>query len=384
MDARTVFKTLYSPISIPADKADPKYFTPNEDGTFTATNTLIIKIARRLKKLAEDKIRAGKDGTYMKPVMKTPTKEVDDPWDFAMKKAGYEAKYAKELAAYEEQWKAYKTSHANEFETQEVEATGNKDENSFFAGFAFDLNGMSTAELVSLYNLCSELDGSVIDRPKMTKVVSKKEFGPVRMGGDGSHAKVREEIMAKVGLPKFEDVTTIDSITIENYSFQKKKVTEAGQITDVSDKAQEFVTGILGWIADTKPEDFLKQKAETMTLLNEDFVMSFNDSSKELKADSDTIKIGSKNTVKAIKIWTKATENESAVKIIEIFKDDPSDDNYKYRFSVKTDDSDLSFNRTIATKADLRKAMSTTIMMIEDVEEFKKYIPDIERAMEAL
>ena len=123
-----------------------------------------------------------------------------------------------------------------------------------------------------------------------------------------------------------------------------------------------------------------------ITFIDNDFVMEFNDSAKDLKAESDFIVTAAgKEEVTSIEIWTKTSEVLGAVKIITIAKEDATDANYKYRFSATTEEGEtLRYNRTITTKADLRKALETTIMFIEGVDSFSKYIPDIQNTIDRL
>ena len=217
--------------------------------------------------------------------------------------------------------------------------------------------------------------------PRLKKLVSKKEFGRF---GSNIHAKVKAEINAKLGIPDMKSVVKPAKITVDNYRFQKAAIEKAGVPSDVDEPIITFATGLYGWLTENNPEDFKKANKEMATLIDEDFILNFNDSAKDLKADGDTVKIGSRNTVKAIKIWTKPTEDESAIKIIDIYKENPTESEYKYALKIDVDGESLKYNKTISTKADIRKALSTTIMMIEDVDSFKKYVPDIERIIDTL
>lgn len=377
----SLFDTLKKPITITGSNIDPRYFTPNDDGTYTPTDFLVVKLARRIKALAERQLRSY-ENEFNKVVAKTPVKEIDDPWDDANQKAQYNAKYETLLQEADKLWKEYRSSHIDEFEEIEYDATGNEDDNKFFAGYQFDFNGMSTSDLVSLYNEASEIAGIVPEgMPRLKKLVSKKEFGRF---GSNLHAKVKAEINAKLGIPDMKSVVKPARITVDNYRFQKAAIEKAGVLSDVDESIITFATGLYGWLTENNPEDFKKANKEMVTLIDEDFILNFNDSAKDLKADGDTVKIGSRNTVKAIKIWTKPTEDESAMKIIDIYKENPTESEYKYALKIDADGESLKYNKTISTKADIRKALSTTIMMIEDVDSFKKYVPDIERIIDTL
>lgn len=376
-----LFSTLKKPITITGETIDSRYFTPNDDGTYTPTDFLVIKMARRIKALAEKKLRSF-ENEYNKVVAKTPVKDIDDPWDKANLTAQYKAKYETQLVEADRLWKEYKETHRDEFEEQEYDATGNEDDNRFFAGFQFDLNSLSTTELVSLYNAASELAGITPEgMPRLKKLVSKKEFGRF---GSNIHAKIKADINAKLGIPDIKSYVVPAKVTVDNLRFQKSAVEKAGISSDMDDTIKDFATGLFGWLTENDPEEFKKANIEMATLIDEDFVLNFNDSAKELKADGETIKIGSRNTVKAIKIWTKTTDEENAKKIIDIYKEDPNDIDYKYTLKIDSDGEDLKYSKVISTKADLRKALETTKIMIEDVDTFKKYIDDIDRVIDTL
>ena len=177
----------------------------------------------------------------------------------------------------------------------------------------------------------------------------------------------------------FKSIDKIERV-VSTMRRTNEKVMKAVSSND--DGLEEYAQGLIRYLTSTNKVDFKAQRAECITLIDKDFVMTFNDTAKELKAES-TSHDESSDGIDAIVIWTKTTEAESPIKLITISRENPTD-NYKYVISIDVDGNSLRFSKVIATKADLRKALNMTVDMIEDVSPFDRYVPDIQNTIDTL
>lgn len=366
--------SLYQPMTISGENIDSRYFIDLGDGTYRATPLFIHNVARDLVNFTKKRIFELDDGNLYHS---ESLREVKDTWAEKMHDTQWKLKYGDKIAEANKRWYKYRNEHPDEFEVKFKRVSiGGEDEARFFAGYSPDIKpGLN--DTVKLYNAARELaarfaapdkDGNAGPEydtlPFEEPLYSKAEFIE-------AHKAVRTKISEELGIP--EDNFEVGKVEKLVPRINNKKCTVVG-----SDDTQmdEFVSGLISHLTSSTTAEFKKNYEECVTLINRDFILNFNDSTKSLKAEpSDN---------DSIVIWTKPTDTTNSVKIITIGKDDPFDTTYKYNFSITTDNETLRYNKVISTKADLRKALENTKMMIEDIPNFKCYVEDIQAQIDTL
>lgn len=369
-----VIDSLYQPMKIEGENIDPRYFKDNGDGTYSLTPLMIHNIARDSAGYFKQRIFDIDDANQYHTAS---VRQVKDTWAEKMHNDQWKLKYGEKIKEATKRWYAYRNEHPDEFEVRFKRiAIGGEDEARFFAGYSPDSKPGLTAT-VQLYNAARELsarfagpdkDGNAgpeyENLPFEEPLYSKEAFAE-------QHKAIRAKISEELGIP--EDNFEVGKVEKQVCRINNKKCEAVGSDDT---ELQEFVEGLIKHITSSNAMEFKAKREECLTLIDKDFIINFNDSAKELKANE-----GSNDS---IEIYTRTTDNQAPVKIITIMKDEPADPNYKYYFSIVTGSENLRYNKVIATKADLRKALTNTVSMIEDIDEFKKYVPDIERTIETL
>lgn len=357
---------------------DNRYFQDNGDGTYSPTTTLIYNILRDAQNYYKDKI------FQLDSACNYHSEEYDvmlkDTWTEKITKEERERKYGPQLKELEKRKRDWREANPDKCNVISGSVDlGDIDEMKFFAGYTPDLTP-SLSDAVSLYKYLYEFDkehkteltGSMEHKPDYLKV--KKEY-------ESEYTAFYEKVAEELGIPV---EPTVVKIPRTKYSIARSNSKVMKAVTPDDTGLEDYINGLITFLTGTDKEAFLKKRSEMITFINTDFVIDFNESSKDLKAESDTVFTDGVETVTTIEIYTKATETENAEKIIVIEKEDPADKSYKYKFSIITDDETLRYNKNINTKADLRKALEMTITMIEDIDTFKKYVKDIENTIDKL
>lgn len=371
-----VIDSLYMPMALKnaGDNIDPRYFKDNEDGTYTLTPLMIYSIARDAAAYFKQRIFDIDDANQYHT---SSVRQVKDTWSQKAHDDQWKLKYGDKIKEATIRWYKYRDEHPDEFETRfKRVATGGEDENRFFNGYSPDIKP-GLVGTVQAYNAAKELQsrfakpdkdgngGSEYENlPFEEPLYSKADFAE-------QHKAVRAKISEEIGIPNDDfEVGKIEKVVCR---ISNKKCDAAG--SDDSE-IEGFVEGLIKHITSSNAMEFKAKREECLTLIDKDFIANFNDNAKELKAID-----GSNNS---IEIYTKTTTDEAPLKLITIMKEEPSDPNYKYYLSIVTGEENLRYNKIIATKADLRKALENTKMMIEDIDSFKKYVPDIDRTIDNL
>ena len=369
-----VIDSLYQPMKIVGSNIDPRYFKDNEDGTFSLTPLMIYSTARDAAEYFKKRIF---DIDNANQYHTASVRQVKDTWAEKMHNDQWKLKYGDKVKEATKRWYAYRNAHPEEFEVRfKRVATGGEDENRFFNGYSPDIKPGLTGTVQS-YNAANELKAKFAgpdkegnegpeyqSLPFEEPLFSKPDFAE-------QHKIIRATISEEVGIP--DDKFEVGKIEKQVCRISNKKCVAVGSDDT---EIQGYVEGLITHLTSCTTMEFKAKREECITLIDTDFIINFNDSAKELKAEE--------GLNDAICVYTRSTESNAPIKIITIQKDEPTDQNYKFYFSIITGTDNLRFNKVIATKADLRKALEMTKMMIENIEEFKKYVSDIDRTIETL
>lgn len=369
-----VIDSFYQPMKISGVNIDPRYFKDNGDGTYSLTPLMIYSLARDAVDYFKQRIFDIDDG---KQYHTASVRQVKDTWSEKLHSDQWKLQYGDKIKEAARRWHAYRDTHPDEFEMRVKRiATGGEDENRFFNGYSPDIK-TDLFDTVKAYNAARELlerfaspDKNGVAGPEYNTLpfeeplYSKAEFAE-------QHRGVRAKISLEVGIPddKFE-VGKVEKLVCR---ISNKKCEVVG--SDDSE-LKGFVDGLIAHLTSSTTMEFKAKREECVTLINKDFIMNFNANSKELKAEE--------GVNDAIFIYTTSKDSEVPMRIITIQKDEPADPNYKFYFSILTGSDNLRFNKVIATKADLRKALEMAKLMIVNIDEFKIYVPDIDRTLNTL
>lgn len=362
---------LYAPMSITGKNIDPRYFKENEDGTYTPTPLFIYNVARDVSKFA--KARIFELDTDMK-FHTASVRQVKDTWAENLHRDEWVAKYGDLIKEASKRWHEYRDAHPDEFEVSDKRIdVGGEDEARFFAAYSADITP-GLIDTIKLYNAANKLLTRFVSinrtgefgpeyhtLPLTESIYSKETFAT-------AHKAVRAKISEDLGIPNDNfEVGKVEKIVCR---INNKKCTKIG--SDDSNM-ENFVEGLIKYLTSSNATEFREKREEWFKPINHDFIVRFNESITKLKAkdvDQDSIVIYTCDT--------------TPTKIITISKEHAKDSNYKYLFSVNINNECLQYSTSILTKADLREALNKTITIIKDIEEFKKYVSDIERTIEYL
>ena len=357
---------------------DPRYFAYNDDGTYTVTPTFIYNLVRDATKYYKEQIFSlDTDCEYHTEKLSL----TEDTWADKKKKDELEAKYGEQIKELEKRKRDWREANSDKCSTRAGGPDlGDIDEMRYFASYSPE-NKPTLSQALALYKWLKEFDKengatlkeSLPQKPEVLLVM--KEFRP-------EYDALIEKWVDELGIDHDLYFKSIDKIerVVSTMRRTNEKVMKAVSSND--DGLEEYAQGLIRYLTSTNKVDFKAQRAECITLIDKDFVMTFNDTAKELKAES-TSHDESSDGIDSIVIWTKTTEAESPIKLITISRENPTD-NYKYVISIDVDGNSLRFSKEIATKADLRKALNMTVDMIEDVSPFDRYVPDIQNTIDTL
>lgn len=364
---------LYLPMNVTGENIDPRYFKPNDDGTYNATPLLIHNIARDATNYYKKRIFEIDEQMLYHTAS---VRELKDTWTEKKLTDEYNTKYADQLKVVDAKWKTYRAEHPDEFETKFKRIQlGGEDEARFFSGYSCDSKpGLTTT--VQAYNAARELlarfagpdkDGNAgpeySSLPFEEPLYSKAEYAE-------THAQFKRKLYEDLGIP--ERKIEVGKIKKLQCRINNKKCDAAG--TDDAE-LKTFIEGLIKYITSSNAIEFKAKRAELKTMITKDFIVNINDTTKNFKAQE--------GTGENIDIYIKSTIDSSPIKFISLVKDEP-DDPYKYVFNVDTDGENLRYSKEIVTKADLRKALTVTKSMISEVDSFKKYSEDIDNILETL
>lgn len=373
---------LYKPQTFPKGaNIDPRYWTDNGDGTYSATPILIYSIARdateyfkkqivKLDKEVEAQVQYGgrkiKLGNYH-------FRDVDvktvDKYENQMISREYEIKYANELKEVNAKWRAYQKSHPDEFSiTYGVQkpAIGDHDENSYFNAFNFDGKALSLQEAVAACSAAMNLlakyksGGSEYSTLPMTTsdiYRSKKEFSE-------KHQEIKQSFIDEAGIPakvevpedqlpvtigdsepKFssknyqKSVKNAPGITIENFD---EKIMNAAQDEEAFG---EFASDLIVYVTSTTKEQHMNALADKIRSVGQEFEQKFNETSKIFKAVE---------VANGYEIFVNGDADKSPEKIITLSN---QKDHWDCVLRANIDGLDIGFKGTVDNYGEFKKIL---------------------------
>lgn len=368
---------LYRPISMVGENIDSRYFTDNGDGTYNCTPLFIRNMARDAAEFFKKRIFALDENHQFSS---SSIRVVKDTWAEKLHKDAFEEKYGEKIAEATKKWYKYRDEHPDEFETRfKRVAIGGVDEARFFAGYT-PIIQCSLTQAVQVYNAANELLAR-FDAPKNGNaggaeyntlpfeepLYSKAEFAE-------KHKQIREEFSKELGIP--DDNFEVGTVEKDVFRINNKRCIAVGSDDDL---LADFTTGLMEHLTSSTKEQWLQARKNCETLINKDFVVMFNNNAHYLKA------VENSTDIPDITIWTQYTDNMSPCKFISIKQENPEDDYYMFYFSAKADDdasSELSFQRRITTKEDIRKALVLVIAMCETSDLFSIYTDELNNILD--
>lgn len=358
---------------------DPRYFVKSDNG-YKATPLLKYIIARDAKKFFRKIIDKTDNGTYVALKKEAPlTKLVKDDWASKQEKE----KYPKEFEEIDRRYAEYRESHLDEFYLVTSINYGGEDEARFIHGYIPEVS-CSLPDAIMGYNAAKEMEqkyGTKSDN--YDEIPRGKPYYKVKKEFEDQHRLMKESWYPEVGLPKPE--TFKKQKEVENTTFNWRLAKDAGINEEIVSK---YGIGLIEYITHNTKEEFLKTREEMNTLIHEDIDVLFNETS-IFKAEKDERG--------KIQIFTVPVDFETgeimdetyftpsgSYKFIEIEPEEDSMDNYEYRFKIVLEKEQISYKKTINTKADLRKAIQNSISMVEDIDSFKKYADKLNDMLDKL
>ena len=282
----------------------------------------------------------------------------------------------------------YRDTHPDEFQEVVMVETGGEDEARFVAGFNPNMN-LSLQEALAGFVAASELvDKYGKGSDAYNTLPRTKPFLRVKPEFQVQHKAMKESWYAECGLPAPE--TFEKTIVKPNYSFRgaeiKKKMAGMGNEELVKNFTTDFVT----YLTSSNKIEFKAKAEEMKTLLKDNIDIIFNET-KTFTATTDDHG--------AIEVWSVPTDMEDVpsrsldqnifspavkTKILRLEPDQSEPGIYHYTFEILTDNETLHYSRQIVTKADLRKSIETSMLMVENVASFKKYYESLKDIAEKL
>lgn len=365
------FKFLDQPMKLTGDYIEDRYFMDNEDGTYSATGMFKYMVGRDAQKYFRRVIEKLDDQhLYNKLSAKNPEKEVLDSWANEQEREKYKEQFEKLNKKYAE----YRDAHPDEFQEVVMIDTGGEDEARFVAAFNPDMN-LSLQEAIAGYVAASELVKKYgKDTDNYDNLPRTKPFLKVRPEFQAQHKAMKESWYKEFGLP---DPSHFEQrMTKPNYSFRgadiNKKFAGQGDEELVENFTKDYVT----YLTSSNKIEFKAKAEEMKSLIKENVDILFNETS-TFKADTDE-----HGKISVYTVPTESTPDRGpsesfdpsmATKILTIEPDSSEPGSYSYTFDIITDDETLHYVKRIITKADLRKAIENSMLMVENVHPFKKY-----------
>jgi hypothetical protein len=302
--------------------------------------------------------------------------EFKDTWTEKKNNDEREYKYGEQLKELERRKRNWRNENPDKCGTRAGGPDlGDIDELRFFAGYSPDFRP-SLKEAVSLYKFLkeyqtehgAELKESLPQKPEVLLV--KEEYA-------NEYKALCDKWMEELGIPMVTE--KVGTITRTKYTINQLRNKNMKAVSASDNGLEEYTKGLISYITSSDKVEYKKKREECFNVIDKDFIVSF-DATKTFKAD----RLSNNDLV----IYSKADfsndkSDGSSKKIITLSRENPSDD-YKYLFSINTDEETLRYAKKIGTKADLRKALTNSVMMIEDIAEFKQYVNDLNEVIDSL
>ena len=383
---------LYAPQIIPEGaNTDPRYWTDNGDGTYTATPLLIYNIARdaveyfkkQIVKMDKEDIAVTQYGNKTIKLGAYHYRDCNvtivDTYENDMLSREYEIKYGEQLKEVDRKWKEYQRSHEDEFNiTFNVQRPniGDHDENSYFNGYKPEITGLSLSEAVAAcaaaMNLLAKYKADGEEYANLPMITfnayrSKKEYVD-------KHKDYKQSLIDEAGIPAKVEIPTDKLPTIVGDSeakFSSKnyekgvKNPAAGTITienfdtkilnsdQDEEEFGEFAKGLIAYITTTTKEQWMKSLGDKIRSIGVEFKDKFNDSSKMFRAVE---------TSTGYEIYTKVDESISPEKFITLTE---QPDHWDCELRANIDGLDVGFRGVVTNYQEFEKVLGVFAKVLD-------------------
>lgn len=350
---------------------DSRYFKQNDNGTYSPTQTLVYNIMRDAAEYYKDQIfDLDTDCLYHTEKLA----EMKDTWQEKLNNDERERKYGPQLKELEKRKKAWREENIDKCDTRAGGPDlGDIDELRYFAGYTPE-SKPTLHQAVALYKYLKEYSNANKDVMK-AELPQKEDSLLVKDQYKAEYKALCDKWSEELGIPVVTE--QVGTVTRTKYSINQLRNANMKAVASSDVGLESYVEGLIKYLTSTTKIDFKQRLAEKDELINQDFVVNFNDRVKDLKA------VEVDEVTGTIEIYTKLSDAAGPMKLISIAKEDPSNNYHKYELNAEVDSETLRYTRKINTKADLRKALEVSIGMIADTS-FKKYSIDLQNFLDTL
>ena len=376
----TLFEMLSKKVFKLSGNIDERYFQKNDDGTYSATPLFIYNVSRNVASDIKRIILASKDPNYTTVSTNDGNGyDENDSWASHEHNAAWGVKYKTQIEAEAKLWKQYQQAHIDEFDrNKDTIATGDIPTTRFFSAFHFDFNGMSNAELMSMYKEAAELNKKYGDDLRETlpmrpgNLVSKPDF---KAKHQADKAKIRE----KVGLP--EDTWVCPTVhKDERVSILRSNSKAYKAITNADgSEFENYVNSLVDHLCSSTPEEHRKEWERLYTNI-EDICDGLTRGGRGTKL---VISRSNAKDAMNISIYTsdKSPDNPNRKRLANISKVNPEDD--FYTFTIFMSVNGRRPVRQISTNRQLKEAFEDFIELLK-FNGLDEYIDCVENAVNVI
>ena len=359
---------------------DERYFTPNDDGTYSATPLFIYNVARDVANDIKAIIISSDDPNYVTHSdNKGAGYDQDDSWAKHEHDAAWNVKYKDQIEAYNKKWKEFREANIDQFEQNAPTiATGDIPTTRFFSAYHPDFSGLSNAELMSMYKEAVELGNKFKEdafrntlplRPGNYK--SKEEFRD-------KHDKRKAEIKAEVGLP--EDTWVCPKVHKDDRTSIIRSNSKAFKAIHNADGSafDDYINGLIDHITGSTPDAYQKEWEELYTNI-EDVCNNLERGGRGTK-----LVISKSNAKQSMNVSIYTADKGDGVprrRLAKICKQEPTDAFYTFTLFITSGGKRPV--RQIATKADLRKTFEDLIEVLND-NDLSEYVDCVQNAIDSI
>ena len=359
---------------------DERYFQKQDDGTYKATPLFMHNVARDVANDIKAMIINSDDPNYVTHSNnKGEGFDVKDTWAEHEHNAAFSTKWKVQLEKEAEMWKEYQKSHKDEFDQNAPTiATGDIPTTRFFSAYHPDFTGKSNAELMAMYKEATELSKRYGDELRDTlpqrpgNLMSKPEF-------KDAHQALRRANKVKLGIPMDEeDKWTCPMVHKDDRASlirSNSKVFKAITNADGSE-FEDYVNGLVTHLTGSTPEQYQKEWEELYTDIDD----ACNNLTRGGRGTKLAIQRSNAKNAMNIAIFTADKgDGNDRIKLAGINKVEPNDP--FYTFTLYLTAGCKRPVRPIATKNDLRVALTDLITVLEDNDK-KEYIDCVQNAID--
>ena len=360
---------------------DNRYFTPNDDGTYSATPLFIYNVSRDVAEDIKKIIITSDDPTYVTHNNnKGAGYDVKDTWIEHEHLSEWNTKYKKKIEEEAKLWKDYQLAHRDEFDQNAgTIATGDIPTTRFFSAYHPDFTGLSNAELMSMYKEAIELGkrygsdddlrGTLPIRPG--NLMSKPEFAE-------NHKAIRKANREKLGIP--EDTFVCPTKHLDDRASLIRSNSKVFKDIANADGTmfEDYINGLTEHLTGSTPEQYQKEWEELYTNI-EDVCDSLTRGGRGTKL---VVSRSKAKDAMNISIYTADKgDGGDRRKIATINKVEPGDAFYTFTLFITAGGKRPV--RQIAKKSDLRKTFEDLIDVFNE-NDLTEYIDCIQNAIDTI